>query len=369
MRLPRSPRIRELGSGTIRRLLGERAFTRLRSNWLAAEEFDLVCQARLAHLVMVNQPLVLISQIERSGGTLLSRLFDGHPQCHAHPYELKVGYPTKDVWPQLDLTQSPEAWYHMLWEHHTLRLFKSGYHKYAAGAGTEIPVYPFIVPSILQRAIFDHCIAGRPIASERDVLDCYMTSYFNAWLDNQNLYEPGKKFITAFTPRLNMKPDSLERFFTVYPDGWLISSIREPKSWYVSARKHSPELYSDMAEAIRLWQLSARAMLAAQERYGSRVYLLSFEALVGQPEETMTALARSLGLKFTPGLLRPTFNQMPIQADSSFPTGGYGISEEPLSRHAALLTAQESAYINDQACELYLEVVEHLDSPARRVEQ
>ena len=43
----------------------------------------------------VNQPLLLISQVQRSGGTLLSQLFDGHPQVHAHPHELKIGYPEK----------------------------------------------------------------------------------------------------------------------------------------------------------------------------------------------------------------------------------------------------------------------------------
>ena len=33
-----------------------------------------------ASRVDVNVPLVLISQVQRSGGTLLSQLFDGHPE-------------------------------------------------------------------------------------------------------------------------------------------------------------------------------------------------------------------------------------------------------------------------------------------------
>jgi hypothetical protein len=43
---------------------------------------------RLNNPVRVDQPMILISQIQRSGGTLLSRLFDSHPAIHAHPYEL-----------------------------------------------------------------------------------------------------------------------------------------------------------------------------------------------------------------------------------------------------------------------------------------
>ena len=55
------------------------------------EEYAELVPQRLEHLVPVTDPLVLVSQIQRSGGTLLSQLFDGHPECHAHPHELKIG--------------------------------------------------------------------------------------------------------------------------------------------------------------------------------------------------------------------------------------------------------------------------------------
>ena len=44
----------------------------------------------LEHIQPVSVPLALISQIQRSGGSMLSQLFDGHPEVHAHPHELKV---------------------------------------------------------------------------------------------------------------------------------------------------------------------------------------------------------------------------------------------------------------------------------------
>ena len=39
-------------------------------------------------VIDVHQPLILISEVQRSGGTLLSQLFDGHPQCFSHPEEI-----------------------------------------------------------------------------------------------------------------------------------------------------------------------------------------------------------------------------------------------------------------------------------------
>ena len=38
-------------------------------------------------------PLLMVSQIQRSGGSLMAQLFDGHPQLYAHPFEIQIGYP------------------------------------------------------------------------------------------------------------------------------------------------------------------------------------------------------------------------------------------------------------------------------------
>src|SRR5207244_11583723 len=72
------------------------------------EEYRALCRTRLQHLVEVREPLVFVSQIQRSGGTLLSRLLDGHPECHAHPYEARLGHKSK--WPVLDLA-APDEWF------------------------------------------------------------------------------------------------------------------------------------------------------------------------------------------------------------------------------------------------------------------
>jgi hypothetical protein len=67
---------------------------------------------------------------------------------------------------------------------------------------------------------------------------CYFASYFNAWLDNQNLYTGPKKVVTGFTPRLAMDPGNRDKVFAAYPDGTLIAIVREPHAWYESAVKY-----------------------------------------------------------------------------------------------------------------------------------
>ena len=76
---------------------------------------------------------------------------------------------------------------------------------------------PFIFLPSLQRKIFLKYIDSVESIKLRDVFNAYMTSYFGAWLNNQNSFAM-KKFVTGFTPRLAMVRDSIRSFFEIYPD-------------------------------------------------------------------------------------------------------------------------------------------------------
>lgn len=357
MQFLQNKQVREIGKGVAQALLGRKRITELRETLLSRREYRQLLEHRREHLVEVGQPLVLISQIQRSGGTLLSQLFDAHPQCHAHPYELYLGYPNKATWPVLDLTESPDTWFRILFERRAIEAFQQGYRKYSKANEEQPKVFPFLFLRQLQKDIFHSCVSARAIKTERDIVDCYMTSYFNAWLDNQNLYGADKRYITAFVPRMNMAQDNYERFFNVYPDGVFVSIVRDPRSWYASARKHKPEVYENIEEGIGLWKLSTESTLKAKERYGDRVYIIRFEDLVGDIDTTMQNLCDFLGLDFTPIVTEPTFNGMPIKADSSYVVKSHGVIKDPLVRYRQVLSADELNYIEQQALDLYERVL------------
>jgi hypothetical protein len=303
------------------------------------------------HIQTVNSPLALISQIQRSGGSLLSQLFDGHPQLHAHPHELKIGYPSKFNWPKLDLSDPPQRWFETLFEQSVLNHFKYGYKKQRNMDETFLFLF---LPSV-QRELFIKHLSTVDSVKMRDVFDAYMTSYFGAWLNNQNNYGQ-KKFITAFTARLAMDKDNIKNFFEIYPDGRLISVIRDPKNWYPSAARHRPQVYGEIEEALALWQKNARAMLWNKERYEDRVCILTFEDLVGKTESVMRYLADFLEIEFDDILMMPTFNNHPIKANTSFDAQQHGIINSTLNRHKSL-TAQELENIDRITTQLYGEVL------------
>jgi len=308
-------------------------------------------QACLEHTRPVTCPLVLISQIQRSGGTLLSQLFDGHPELHAHPHELKIGYPTKYTWPRLDLEDDPNHWLEILFEYSVLSHFKKGYKK----EKKRDDAFLFLFLPSVQREIFLDYVGSIDSLKLRDVFNGYMTSYFGAWLNNQNSYGP-KKYITAFTARLAMRNENMQSFFEIYPDGRLISIIRDPKNWYPSAIRHKPKICRDIRDGVDLWKKSAQAMLWNKEKYGNRVCILTFEDLITKTKSVMRYLADFLEIKFENILLIPTFNKYPIRANTSFEADKNGIINSTLQRYKTL-AQEEREFIESKSKDLYGQVL------------
>lgn len=302
----------------------------------------------LENINPITAPLALISQIQRSGGSFLSQLFDGHPQIHAHPHELKIGHPKKHIWPKLDLNQDPEKWFEILFEDSVISLYKHGYRK----DPTSDQTFPFIFLPSLQKKIFLKYLSSFESPTIRNVFDGYMTSYFGAWLNNQNFYG-SKKLITAFTPRLSMIEENMECFFNIYPDGRLLSIVRDPKNWFPSAFRHNAKIkrtkYLEIKTALNQWKECAQAMIRNKNKYGDKVCIIEFEDLINKLESVMRYLAGFLNIEFNPILLIPTFNEFPIAANTSFKSENPGIVEATLSRHETL--TQSELEIIDQLTE------------------
>jgi hypothetical protein len=181
-----------------------------------------------------------------------------------------------------------------------------------------------------------------------------MTSLFNAWLDNQNLRGVEKRWVVAFSPR-RAWGDGLDRFESIYPDGRLISILRDPLSWFTSAQGRDEA--ADPDALLELWKRSAGEMLEAERRLGERFRVVRFDELVLDTPGVMRRLADWLGIEFDERLLTPTFNGYPVGPNSSFETSETGVVSAPVERYRELLTDEQQEHIRRECDELYREAL------------
>jgi sulfotransferase family protein len=277
-------------------------------------------------------PLILISQLSRSGGSLLSQLFDGHPELHVYPWEMKIGYPSKGRWPVLDLRATPDHLFATLFHGELAFFARKGYRKIGKAQRTEKRL-KFNYSPIEHYQNFVEQLPCDP--TRRSVLDTYFSTLFEAWQPEMD----DAAAVVGFVPKMAFYQDSIASFFNDYPDGRLISILRDPADWFASRRAHTKEgqvRYNNIKEELANWNQMARNALQYQRDYGDQFLLLSFKDLVTDREGTMRRLAAWCGVDFDPCLLCQTFDGNPISPNTNFDDPVERLAEAVLDRKQAL---------------------------------
>lgn len=288
---------------------------------------------------------MLVSQVHRSGGTLLTRLLDGHPAVRVFPHELGT------LLQSGPLPRDADGAWERLHDPKLDRRYRRGLKQARASRDGDRGGTPFLVSPGVHRRLFDALLAGRSPTSDRDLLNAYVTAYFNASLGREGGLEEGCRWVVGFEPFALANGRRMALYRAAYPDGRILTVVREPASWYASARGWSPR-FASIGLALELWSASTRAAVRLAGESPQAVLVLAFDDLVLRPEATMRAVARFLSLDFDEALLTPTVGGAPVQANSSFENAGYAVSGEPASR-ADLLTPHERRLVDRRASGLY----------------
>jgi len=318
----------------------------------------------------ITAPLVLISQAERSGGTLLAQLFDGHSRILAHPPELHIGFPNKQFWPPTDV-EDVDRQFRTLFEARVVERCENGYGKgeYAA------PRNFFLVPQVQCEIFRAMMTSGKRLP--RHVLDAYFTSYFNAWLNLRARMEDAS-FITAFAPMLAADERNMTQFWSAYPDGYLISIIRSPLNWYPSfvTLKSDQRVAQNLETTMGRWIQMVEGLFQEKKRRPDRVLVILFDDLLGKTEATMRTICTRLGINFEDILTTPTFNSDPVEANTVFEPLKRGEVSSAPSQREILISEQAREYIDRACMPIYERAVRELaevvpagfDVPKRRAD-
>ena len=310
---------------------------------------DDVPSSAVSRDVRVEQPMLLIAQMGRSGGTLLMRLFDAHPQCWVVPHELSTLLPDHD----LPLTAAaydqltPRSLYQ--WRKRGVRIGKGSL------SGPREHVRAFEMSPSHARALFAERVESHPPHGERELLDDYFSAYFSAWANGPEPRDP--RWLVGFEPGAIGDEARMRRFDANYPDGRVVSCVRDPWSWFVSARRWSLR-FAHPDVALARWRRAAEQALSYRERSPERIHVILFDDLILRTRETMGGVAAFLGIDFDESLVVPTLGGEPADDNSSFAENANGVNDAPATKRRELLTEEETAVVEERAGDTWRRVLE-----------
>jgi hypothetical protein len=291
---------------------------------LPSVEVERRARPLLDRLEWVDRPLVLFAQAGRSGGTLLLQLFDGHEACLVVPHELGVMLPVGS------LARAPKAAFASLtppflynWNARGIKVGKES----LTGRVDDLPPFE-LEPQVLERLLAE-AMRQRPPHSDREVLDAYLTAYFNAWEGGPRPLD--RRWVVGFEPAAISNDARMRCFEQNYPDGRVVTVLRDPWSWYASARRWSAR-FTHADVALRYWLRAADASLAYRERHPETTLLVSFKQLVADSHAAVGRICAFLDIPLVDAALRPTVNGLPARANSSFAPVEGDVSEAPATR-------------------------------------
>jgi len=286
---------------------------------------------------------ILINSMSRSGGSLIARMLDGHPELLVMPLEMKYS-PLKVAWP--DLRDTGGDFSEIAKRFDLVGTFA----KFSKGGRLTKDLYG-------RKGIdldWDKFTADIKAGLEdreinlKTVTDAVTSAFFRAW-------DSGAHLKDVVTPKYLVNHLSMMclaypgTFFEAYPGGYAVQVVREPRSWYASVKKvfEIPDKDPVFAPyALYLWaETSIRALVYAKFFKG-RYLLVRYEDLVLDPEGSMRALCGRLGIEFEPALTRPTIGGDPWRGNSPYGPQD-NVSAAPTTRWKEILTSEEVKYIEE----------------------
>ena len=259
----------------------------------------------------INEDLILIGQIQRSGGSLLTQLFDSHKNLYTYPNELIISKS------RFKLFQ--ENVYKTLFINVGMRIhfLKNNYTKFSKIKPKKILKNPFKFNPFLEKKIFSEMLKKfreKKIDKRRFLLNAYFTSFFNSFLNYKNL-KGKKKYIIAFLPRFIFYRSNIDFFFKTYPKSFIIIILREPKSWLASANIHFDK--KNNKELLQDWNNNFNYSLKLKKKYKKQILLVSFSNLRNNTKRTMFKICNKIKINYSSSLTTPSFNNNIIQSNSS----------------------------------------------------
>lgn len=308
-----------------------RRFSNFSSRWLLAPPKLLPNNTERPRIA--RRPLLMVAQVQRSGGTLFSQLLDSHPELWVFPGEMHIAKP-KSSWPTISQSQHPSIIFRKLVDHRCIEYARVGYSKSLRSSAKQ----PFNYDVDLHHSQFCAMFNESGPNSPREILDLFFTSFFATWQRRtcNKIAQDEPNYYCGFAAGFEADENAVMRYFSDYPDGHLVSLLRSPDNWLPSALKKetSRRKFHDVQKALGNWRKSAHAIERNLKLYPGRVTVIDFRSLILNTRSVMEEFCARAGLEFQEAVLKPSFDGLPIESNSSFEVAKGNIDTSVLLRRA-----------------------------------
>ena len=295
---------------------------------------------------------ICIGSINRHGGSLLARLFDGHPDVGSYPTEW--GFPEDDVVPFSDMlngnpTSIPEM---KNYKNDILQFLNitekkiDTEHKWGKERSDPVGVRKNYLEKAFYQNIktdfdYDKYIQtikkfNNKVNSVHEIYDAKHNSYFDAW--DKGKHKGSLKYVVVHSSGgLYLK--SFDKYFSEFNDSYVLCPIIDIKTYIASEKTRLARLYFgsrrfqkprvpnflvkafnvyDLQAQIRTWLVALSRIVIMQQKYGvnGKFIVYRYENLVSNTQDTMKSISNKINLNFNSCLLKPTIASVPWLGNS-----------------------------------------------------
>jgi hypothetical protein len=337
---------------------------------------------------MIN---IHVASINRSGASLMTRLFDGHPDVASYPVEFNYPW-NPNIYPFIDrLTGSPNyipdydpakttdiLKFLDIPENEPKKVIKWGKEKANPIGISKNYLERELYNTVKTDFDYDKFIRlllefGKTAKNIQDIYDTRHKSFFDAWENGK--YAGTMKYVATYGSG-QLFISNIEKYFKEFPSSFLLCPIRNVTGYIASEKTRYARMYYgarrfayprlpnvfvkafshyDLEAHIRSWLVTITRIALLQERLGigNGFVVYRYENLVNNTEVVMKSICEKIGLSFHQSLLTTTIAGQ-VWGGSSHQGRQTGVNKDLISYYPRVLRNDELVRI-EKACGPVLE--------------
>ncbi|MGB0720654.1 MAG: sulfotransferase, partial [Bdellovibrionales bacterium] len=280
----------------------------------------------------------IITAIPRSGGSMLARLFDGHPVVASYPFHAKFGdthaveaYKATEIFPNT-LNGTLKS---VMEDHGRYKRFENFIYAKKDGMGEILEYDQTYFEKQVNQTIPQDCSPAH-----------FRELFSHAFFDSHNFYKgrwANIQNIIWYNTHLSYNiGDLIER-----DNIKLIMLFRHPFDSLSSIVKKWGDT-QDFNNHVYGWRDQYLAACYYRQKHPEMVKILRYEDLVQDPHAAMTDLAEFLNISFEDCLTKPSLYGNPWNAQSSFDNVKQAITTNAIGRFEGVLSQNQLNYISSK---------------------